>query len=119
MKRMFAICATAALALQVTATATQDPNVEKAPVVIDPGCPPRPEPEPAPTAPLDLSPSGLVFDPLAPGGARPVQREERVLVPVDPRTVTLSPVTQGDYPDQPVNPPEGKELETLDPDCRA
>jgi|GEM_PF-5746782 len=112
--------AAAALLLQVAATATQDPNVEKAPVVNDPSCPPRPEPEPAPTVPLDLSRSGLVFDPLAPGGARPEQREEIVPVPVNPRTVTLSPVTRGDQPDQPVTPlPEGKELETLKSDCRA
>jgi len=111
----FAICATAALALQVAATVTQDPNVEKVPVIIDHSCPPRPEPEPAPTAPLDLSRSGLVFDPLAPGGARPEEQEQIMPVPVDPRTVTLFPATRGDETENPE--PEGKDLEE-DPDCR-
>lgn len=114
----FALYATAALALlQATATATQDPNVEKAPAVTDRSCPPRPEPEPAPTAPLDLSPSGLVFDPLAPGGARPERQDEVVPVPVDPRTVTILPATRGVETEN--HQPEGKEVAEQNLDCRA
>ena len=54
-------------------------------------CPPRQEPEPVPTGP-DLSAQGLVFDPLAPGGARPMEQGTTATAPVNPSTVTLFPV---------------------------
>ena len=115
MQRLFVTCATAALTLQVAAPATQDPNGEEEPQVLDLSCLPRSEPEPTATAPPDLSRIGLVFDPLAPGGARPEEQEEILPVPVDPRTVTLFPVTPGDQPE--TSESEGKDLEE-DPDCR-
>lgn len=78
-------------------------------------CPPRPESDPASSRPPDVSPQGLVFDPGAPGGARPEERRESMPVPVDPRTVTLFPV-----PQQPsTTEPERRETdETIPENCR-
>lgn len=115
MIRPFAILAAAALVIQTPAPMRVPDGVEGT-QVLNLSCPPRPEFEPAPTAPLDLSRSGLEFDPLAPGGARPEEQDETMPVPVDPRTVTLLPATRGDQTENPE--PEGKDLEQ-NPDCRA
>lgn len=49
-----------------------------------------PQVKSVPEAPVDLSGSGLKFDPRAPGGAHP-EEEKRETVPVDPTTTTLFP----------------------------
>jgi hypothetical protein len=48
---------------------------------------------PAPQGHVDLSGSGLQFDPLAPGGARPADPTDAQAQAVDPTTVLLFPST--------------------------
>lgn len=72
-------------------------------------CPPSEEPSRSSDPLQDLAP-GLVFDPLAPGGARPAGQEDITPVPVDPRTVLIFPA--------PLPETEGTDSDETHPDCR-
>ncbi len=116
MIRLLATLATVMAVSQTPILPRADPVSGKDRETTGPPCPPRHEPESAAPSPLDLA-RGLVFDPLAPGGARPENAEKITPVPVDPGMVRLFPVLP--TPTEPKTEESEEDHDSIDSACDA